>query len=467
MPMKCVVLCVLLAACGRGNQADPPQAERTKTEHVAKAVAAPGNRQPTATATAKPQPGPVEIELLHATEAKVAVSSVVANSAIFPTDLVDGKLSTAWNSRTGDLAGAWLAVRVPGGAHVTRIRMTAGFATVRGGEDWFTMNHRIKLVRVVRTQIDRELGKYALDPDNRGLQDIPIDGPGGDFKIEILDVIPGTKKTWREICVSELQVWGTLPEDTPPRQAPPPVAVGSLDAAPLSNRSIALDPLPSYASIDAFCQEYMARPEEPFSGCSGMDTGCSRHGKRACGEMTSGPIALDALPPGWTSARYFHAQWDHRSDPGCNLAILAAGKTYVLEGFGDRGCGAALDLRDVAAGKMSRAESRMQGDLLAIAMTTAGWQTRQTGEIESIEQLWICGATEPACSSAIQLGAYVTTSTTGGTAGGDGLSTAQRGWSFDWKIEGKQLVLSRQDGAVPAEKHDQLGSHRLVMPSER
>jgi hypothetical protein len=90
-----------------------------------------------------------------------------------------------------------------------------------------------------------------------------------------------------------------------------------------------------------------------------------------------------------------------------------------------------------------------------------------TSQAESIEQLWICGATEPACSSAIQLGSYVTTTITGGPPGADGMSTEQSGWSLDWKLDGKQLVLSRRDGVLPDDKRGLLGSHRLVMPGER
>ena len=36
----------------------------------------------------------------------VAVSSTVVNHTEYPSNLVDGKLETAWNSRSGDLAGA-------------------------------------------------------------------------------------------------------------------------------------------------------------------------------------------------------------------------------------------------------------------------------------------------------------------------------------------------------------------------
>ena len=74
-------------------------------------------------APAAPQP----VELLHAVPSTVAVSSTVDNAAILPEHLVDRDLATAWNSRTGDTAGAWIAVRVPREVRVDQIRMSAGF----------------------------------------------------------------------------------------------------------------------------------------------------------------------------------------------------------------------------------------------------------------------------------------------------------------------------------------------------
>jgi hypothetical protein len=465
--MKLVMLGVLLVACGRGDKADPSRAEPANAQPAptGKAVAASGDNKPGTTPTVKQPARPVEIELLHGSAAKIAVSSVVANNTIYPSDLVDGKLSTAWNSQTGDLKDAWIAFRVPATAHVTRIRMTAGFANVHGNQDWFTMNYRIKTVRVLRLGVDGDFGRHTLDPDNRGLQDIPIDGPGGDFKIELVDLIPGTKKSWREICVSELQVWGTLPANTAPRHKKPEVAVGSLDASPLPDRGITLDPLPAYGSLDAFCKEYLARPVEKFAGCSTIDDDCVANGKRACGEVAHGPIALDALPAGWTSVRYFYTQGEHAKSQRCNLAIAAGGKTYVLESFGDGTCGAAVDISGARERQMSRAASQIQGDLLAIAMTAGS--VRWWSKTETVEQLWICSVAEPACSSAVQLGSYVTSEIASGPPGADGLSIEQAGWSFDWKIDGKQLVLSRHDGTVPDEQRDQLGAHRLVMPDDR
>src|SRR5690349_5204487 len=152
-----------------------------------------------------------DVNLLLSTPTTVAVSSTVANAAIVPEHLVDGKLSTAWNSQTGELAGAWIAVRVPADAKVKTIKLTAGFTQKdKKLGDLFTLNPRIKKVRV--SQAGKTIVEKTLDIENRGLQDIAVDLPGGDFEIRVLEIEPGKKKNWRETCVSELEVWGTTPK---------------------------------------------------------------------------------------------------------------------------------------------------------------------------------------------------------------------------------------------------------------
>jgi hypothetical protein len=165
-----------------------------------------------------------DVNLLVSAPTTVAVSSTVDNAKIVPAHLVDGKLDTAWNSRSGDLVGAWIAVRVPKDAHVTSIKLTAGFVKNDKTGDLFAMNQRIKKVRVSRE--GKVVGEFALDPEVRTLQDIPMDADGGDFTIQVLQLQAGTKPDWREVAVSELEVWGTVPT---PVASHPTVRVGSLD----------------------------------------------------------------------------------------------------------------------------------------------------------------------------------------------------------------------------------------------
>ncbi len=183
----------------------------------------------TSVAAADPAP---EVNLLNAAPAIVAVSSTVDNKTILPAHLVDGKLDTAWNSKTGELAGSWVGFRVPASARVKRIKLTVGFTKVdKKLGDLFTMNPRIKKISIDRD--GSRLRDWDLDPQNRALQELVIDGPGGDYKITVLDVVPGTKKAWREVNISELEVWGTIAAGTAPA-AKSVVRIGSLDGGVLT-----------------------------------------------------------------------------------------------------------------------------------------------------------------------------------------------------------------------------------------
>lgn len=182
------------------------------------------------------------VDLLHVAPSTVAVSSTVANQRFVPAHLVDGDPATAWNSRTGDLDGAWIAFRVPAEAHVSAIEMTVGFTRVDKQGDLFTMNPRIKRVRLYRNgAVVRE---QALDPELRGAQSIAVDTAGGEFKIEIVEMLPGSRRNWREACVSELRVLGTLPAGQQPVVSTPIVRVGALDA-PAPSPAPASTPAPA------------------------------------------------------------------------------------------------------------------------------------------------------------------------------------------------------------------------------
>jgi hypothetical protein len=146
------------------------------------------------------------VDLLGAVRTDIAVSSVYRDQAQQATKLVDGDIETAWNSRTGDLVGAWIEVRVPATSTVTAIALTAGFTRVSEGNDLFTGNHRIRRVRVLRD--GTEIAAANLDPESRELQSVPVSGGGGVYRIEVLEVLAGTRRNWRELCISELRVMG-------------------------------------------------------------------------------------------------------------------------------------------------------------------------------------------------------------------------------------------------------------------
>ena len=233
------------------------------TKHEADALA-PTRQAPLASSPSSP-PAPVPSppdasappgaspNLLDIVPARMAVSSTVVNPHDFPEHLVDGRMDTAWNSKTGDLVGGSISFRVPSDAHVDRIEMTVGFDRVKGKVDLFTANHRITKVEVSRDKTPLRI--VSLDPDNRGLQIIAIDGPGGDYEVKVLATKPGTNKAWRELTVSELRVVGTPGREQRSVDDPLRVSIGSLDAEPpdlsFETRDAALPGV--YKDVAALC----------------------------------------------------------------------------------------------------------------------------------------------------------------------------------------------------------------------
>jgi len=186
---------------------------------------------------APPPPDAEPVDLLRAVPTAVAVSSAYRDSDAQAANLVDGDLETAWNSRTGELAGAWVALRVPADARVTAIEMTAGYTKVTERADLFTGNHRVARVRVTRG--GETVAEAALDPESRQLQAVPIEGGGGgDFRVEIVELVAGSRDDWRETCISELRVLGHAPDAEPGRHAPR-TAIGALpELAPVDDDAL-------------------------------------------------------------------------------------------------------------------------------------------------------------------------------------------------------------------------------------
>lgn len=257
-----------------------------------------------------PKPAPVEAStpkqplaerdsyrsLLHWTDARVAVSSTVDNPRDYPEHLVDGKPETAWNGRTGDLAGGWMAFRVPEAARVRQIRVTCGFDKVgKDGVDLFTANHRIAKLRVTRNGAPLVDHDVVLDTSRRAPQTIGVDVAGGDFVLTVVETVPGTKKEWRELVVSELDVVGAPGAALLASPRTPRVRVGSLDArtpedsAPGGPDASAetLPPGP-YPSLDAYCRRWLAA-YEPIMQAVRADERFPCEGLRA--ECTHAPVA--------------------------------------------------------------------------------------------------------------------------------------------------------------------------------
>lgn len=195
--------------CGESSDGTTPATARAPTSEPATSAARPQIAAAPAAApatVADPAAAAPSIDLLHAVPTRVAVSSVYRDRDDQITRLFDGDPATAWNSRSGDLVGAWIEIDVPRDATVAAIALVPGFARTSADSDLFTGNHRIARVRI--SCDGTPLGEHALDPSSRELQEIPVATPGGILRIEVLETVPGTHADWQEICVSELRVLG-------------------------------------------------------------------------------------------------------------------------------------------------------------------------------------------------------------------------------------------------------------------
>jgi len=314
------------------------------------------------------------VNLLARPGAIVNVGSTVANQAIKPEHLVDGKLDTAWNSRTGDLVGAWIVVRLRANVRVQSVKLTVGFTKVDPKlGDLFVENPRIKKVRVThgKTVVDKD-----LDIANRGLQEIPIAGDGGDYRIDVLAVEMGTKKTWREICISELEVWGT--SATPMAgTAVPSVYVHSFTPPPLLSEAECtrlLGPANVSASVHVLSDRYgvcemveTGHPQDPYDLRRHSFTLVALPGKQAraqtveidtqvfegLGEATDTRLKIDTLlvgDDGLLVAALASSTWNNLPDadpatiarPSTRFTVYrptAVGLVEVLEIEGTEACG--------------------------------------------------------------------------------------------------------------------------------
>jgi hypothetical protein len=241
------LLGLVVAAC-KPSASDPPHASGSNAAVTPPAVQAPAAQAPADAGTA-----PAMVELLHATPSTIRVSSRVANKAIVPAHIADRDLSTAWSSRTGDLVGAWVDVTVPG-AHIAELRFTVGH-TGKGahGEDYFTMNPRIRKVTLLDGKT--ELATIALDVAKRELQHAPLPKPLAHVRVRVDDVLPGSKPSWREVCISEIEAWGQLPDGQAAKPTTPTVEVGEPPDTSWMEPPLA---------AATFCDKWLAEPKQKY-----------------------------------------------------------------------------------------------------------------------------------------------------------------------------------------------------------
>jgi hypothetical protein len=274
-----------------------------------------------------PSLGPVN--LLQQTSTRIAVSSTVDNPTNRPDHLRDGVLGTAWNSRTGDLKGAWIAIRLAPGAAAQELKITAGYDDPKH-PDYFAANHRITKLRLWRDGVN--VLEAELQPEQRGLQTVRLPASAAvanskevEWKIEIVDVLPGSKKAWREICVSELELWG-IAAGKPSPTFQPPILVGGFDVVRASIVNV-------HASKAAMCDEVLEPHAE--STCTD-DQGCDDvEGPPACAEGMPADndslVALGAPRGPWREATIY----SYRNDSiygafTCALQINVGKKWYAV-----------------------------------------------------------------------------------------------------------------------------------------
>jgi hypothetical protein len=262
---------------------------------------------------AAPDGGPVLVDLFRTVPLEVEVSSRVANSKIKLEHLVDRDLKTAWNSRTDALNNA-ISIEIPKDVTVYEVRMTVGHTgTGPKGEDYFTMNRRITRVRLT--------GKFAelqsaLDPNVRGLQVIRVPAhTDGTLTIHLDSWLDGSKKNWKEICVSEVELWGTAAKATPnakPRLRESPDSIAST----LCDGKIRDSAYPEcqISPMLTFDKDVNPLPA-PWIGVSVIDivTSRSEHHGHLYGEGIERSLVLVAGTDAWTSDVVDHSSFD---DPG-------------------------------------------------------------------------------------------------------------------------------------------------------
>jgi hypothetical protein len=304
-----VVICIFAACANRSQETRTPQpvASSANLPIALTSVAATSVAATSSSPQMSKRPSSASLpSLLDSVNATLAVSSTVDNPRDYPEHLIDGLADTAWNSKTGDLRG-YIAFRVPKDAHVDDIFLTVGFDKVLrkfdrlgkqiASEDLFTANHRITKVALFHNNV--QLREVVLDPNIRSPQAIRVDGPGGDYKVQVTETLPGTKRAWQELVISEFRVTGR-PGDEGNLRAPDSklrVAVGTLDINPARDALVRItETEQAFASTEALCSAMVHVAKESLTDERLTPEQVKTFGKPSCG-VEPFPIAFKAVAP--------------------------------------------------------------------------------------------------------------------------------------------------------------------------
>lgn len=340
---------------------------------------------PSGTPLIAPIPEPVGENLIQRLHLTATASSTIAGTANTLAMMTDGNPATAWNSRTGDLIGGWFQFTVPAGISVQSFSLTPGFTHRTGRTDLFAGNHRISQVRVTRDNV--LVGEFGLNAELPESQVFPLSGDGGTYRITVTGVIAGTRPTWRELCVSEFAIYGTVPEGFVVPEQPEggadqdasadesedggddeTVAAGVPSTAEQMGRAEpeTLTPIAPVASVDAYCRTAMLAGYRRRQ-CTDATTA---NGIAACfcGQMsgtTSPAVSLTGRgslqrPAGPFLGAYVMARTNNPAvDVQCDVLVRTPGGLYPIQDVAS--CGAptangsvagslpALDVRTIRA----------------------------------------------------------------------------------------------------------------------
>lgn len=357
--------------------------------------------------------------------ARVEVSSQVRNAAFAAAGLVDGRPATVWNSQTGRLVGEWIEVTLPAEVRLREIQLIVGnTAPGRKGQDWFAMNPRIKAASV---WVDgRKRGVVKFDTNLRSPQPLSVDvAEATTVRIVVDEVVMGTKRDWKEVCVGDLIVRGESN------------GRARTDSAPgvLTNEALLMPLLPH---PENYCEQFetdalAARSErEPDDEDTGEIGNVDAPGKPACVETAWADGDEDRDTDGrrtdpWQIGTVYTVDDDIYELRQHELLLTTAKGTFrgdvvaVKDPTGSPPLVAALEAREVLAG---------YGPELLI------WQTHDNGD----KALKVCALRRerPYCT--------------------DALPYAAKDWEANVKVARGQIMLSPKRGKVPAYAH----SRKLV-----
>jgi hypothetical protein len=340
---------------------------------------------------------PARVDLGRSVPLTIRVSSQVRNAKILPRHIADGNLATAWNSATGELVGTWLEVELDGASVVEELRLTVGF-TGRGpkGEDYFTMNPRIAKLSV---RADGGAAQVvALDPARRDLQSIAVRATKV-VRIEVVELVPGTKKNWREVSISELEAWGTPPAGfSPPASPRTPLVV----VAP----TIAGEPC---ADIEARKREFEKTAPADDPNCT---MGCDDKAYPPDCEVLTLPT--DALGTPWNAG--FGA---------CDINDEIYGPKVCTLTFKRGAEHAQISVESSAAKAAVAVTEMLQQDVIAGGAPELVVRL----DVETASYIAVCRAKPLECTDAIQI--------------------ADDGWKAQARFENGKLVLDRISGTPP------------------